>query len=76
MNTPVRTTIYLRPEIRKALKLYAAETDKSLSDAVNDIMSAEFLEDLEDITAIRQRQGGDVETYESFLAELKAKKLV
>jgi predicted HicB family RNase H-like nuclease len=36
MSRPRRSTIYFDPEIHKALRLRAAESDKSISDMVNE----------------------------------------
>ncbi|MDY0187743.1 MAG: hypothetical protein RBR16_07470 [Syntrophus sp. (in: bacteria)] len=47
-----RATVYLDPELPKALRLKAAETAQSLSKLVNDAISESLAEDAEDIAAI------------------------
>ncbi len=66
-----RATIYLEPDIHKLLKLKAAETSSSISEIVNDLLRAEFLEDAEDIQSIKERINEPTISYETLLKELK-----
>lgn len=66
-----RATIYLEPDIHKLLKLKAAETSSSISEIVNDLLRAEFLEDAEDIQSIKERINEPTISYETILKELK-----
>jgi predicted HicB family RNase H-like nuclease len=50
MNTPTkRATVYFDPAIHRALRLKAAETDRSLSDLVNEAIKLSLAEDAEDL---------------------------
>ncbi len=67
-----KATLYLRPELHKALKMKAAQTSQSMSETANQAIEAALTEDLEDIRSLRERAGGPTESYESFVAGLKA----
>ena len=51
MSTARRATIYLDPDLHRALRVKAAETDKSISDLVNDAVRQNLAEDAEDLAA-------------------------
>ncbi len=55
MGTVRRATIYLDPDLHRALRLKAAETDRTISDLVNDAVRRNLAEDAEDLTAYRER---------------------
>jgi|APSaa5957512622_1039677.scaffolds.fasta_scaffold30852_2 hypothetical protein len=57
MNTTKRSTIYFDPEIHRALRLKAAETDRSISNLVNDAVKLALTEDTEDLIAFDKRSG-------------------
>ncbi len=67
-----RATVYIRPDIHKAIKLKAAVTDQSISDIVNDALLATLSEDEEDLAAFEERANEPLMTYEELLARLKA----
>ena len=67
-----RATIYLDPELHKILKFKALETERSISDLVNDAIRHELAEDLEDLEAIKKRAKEESISYEDLLKELKA----
>jgi plasmid stability protein len=50
-----RATIYLAADIHRALRLKAAETDRSVSDLVNDAVRQSLAEDAEDLAAFELR---------------------
>lgn len=50
-----RATIYLDEEIHRALRLKAAELDRSISDLVNEAVRLSLAEDLEDLSALADR---------------------
>ena len=54
-NKTKRTTIYLDARLHKALRLKAAETDRSVSDLVNEAIQSSLAEELEDLTAFDER---------------------
>jgi plasmid stability protein len=68
----VRSTVYLEPELHKALRLKAATAHRSMSEIVNDAIRAALREDEEDLAAFAERAGERPLTYEQFLAQLKA----
>ena len=55
MSSPRRATIYLDPELHRALRIKAAETDQSISDLVNAAVRQKLAEDAEDLTVFRAR---------------------
>lgn len=66
-----RATIYLEPDIHKLLKMKAVETSSSISEIVNDLLRAEFLEDAEDIQSVKERINEPTISYEALLKDLK-----
>ena len=50
-----RATVYFDPDVHRALRLKAAETDRSLSDIVNEAVCLGLREDAEDLTAFEER---------------------
>jgi plasmid stability protein len=55
MSTARRATIYLDADLHRALRVKAAETDKSISDLVNAAVRLNLAEDAEDLAAFRTR---------------------
>jgi hypothetical protein len=66
-----RSTIYLDPDLHRALRLKAAESDKSLSDLVNDAIRRDLAEDAEDLEDYRARKREKSVDLESALKDLK-----
>ncbi|MFM6928683.1 MAG: CopG family transcriptional regulator [Bdellovibrio sp.] len=59
MGARRKATFYVDESIHKALRLKAANDDVSPSDLLNDLLAndlVEYLEDLEDIKAVKARQ--------------------
>ena len=71
MNEARRATIYFEPRLQKALKLKAVETDRSLSDLVNEAVRQSLMEDAIDLEAFEQRKNQRERSFESFVKELK-----
>jgi len=67
-----RSTIYFEPDLHKALRLKAAQSNKSVSEIVNDAVRAALREDQEDLAAFEQRVHEPVLTYEELLNDLKS----
>lgn len=67
-----RSTIYFKPALHRALRLKAAETDRSLSDLVNDAVQESLREDEEDLAAFEERVHEPTMTYAELLKDLKA----
>ena len=66
-----KSTIYFDPQIHKALRLKAAETDSSVSDIVNEAIRIVFAEDAEDIAAFTERAHEPNLSFEEVLRDLK-----
>jgi predicted transcriptional regulator len=67
-----RATIYLEPELHRALQLKAVETSRSISDIVNQSLKQSLAEDAEDLAAFSERAAEPLVSYEAFVQELKA----
>ena len=66
-----KSTIYFDPQIHKALRMKAAETDSSVSDIVNEAIRIAFAEDAEDIAAFSERAHEPNLSFEEALKDLK-----
>jgi hypothetical protein len=66
-----RATVYFDPEIHKALRLKAAETQQSMSDLVNEAVRILLAEDAEDLQAIRDREDEPSISFESFVQDMR-----
>lgn len=71
MTTTKRATIYMDEKHHRALRLKAAETDRSISDLVNDAVRAMLREDEEDLRIIRDRADEESIGFEAFVVDLK-----
>ena len=67
-----RSTIYLDPDLHRALRLKAIHTGRSMSDLVNETVRMAFREDQEDLSAFDERIKEPEMTYEALLKDLKA----
>jgi hypothetical protein len=66
-----RATVYFDPELHRALRLKAAETDRSLSDLVNEAVKLTLAEDAEDLAAFEERASEPNLPFESVVRDLK-----
>jgi plasmid stability protein len=66
-----RATIYLDPQLHRALRIKAAETDHSISDLVNEAIRQSLTEDMEDLDAFKERAEEPNLAFEEVLKELK-----
>jgi hypothetical protein len=71
-----KTTIYLTPSVRKALKRRIIDTDQTMSEYVSRAVAYAITEDLEDIEAIEKRRNEPTESLEDFLKAIKADGLI
>ena len=72
MKTTVKkSTIYFDPQIHKALRMKAAETDSSVSDIVNNAVRLILSEDAEDIAAFEERASEPNLSFEDVLKDLR-----
>lgn len=66
-----RATVYFDPSLHRVLRLKSAETSRSVSELVNDAVSAAFQEDLDDLAVFAERATEPTLSFESALKELK-----
>jgi predicted transcriptional regulator len=66
-----RATIYLDPELHRALKLKAVETSRSVSELVNDAIREALAEDAEDLEAFEERAAEPLISYDEMVKRLK-----
>ena len=66
-----RATIYFDPALHRALRVKAAETDRSLSDLVNDAVKLSLAEDAEDLASIEERAIEPDLSFEDVVKDLK-----
>jgi len=72
MSTPTRrSTVYFDPVIHRALRLKAVETDRSVSDLVNDAVKVSLAEDAEDLAAFHERASEPNLSFEKVVKDLK-----
>ncbi len=66
-----RATVYLDPELHKALRLKAVETSCSVSELVNNAVKEALAEDVEDIAAFEERVGEPLIAYDEMVKRLR-----
>lgn len=66
-----RSTVYLDEELHRALRLKAAETDRSLSELVNEAVRQSLAEDFEDLAAFADRVAEPDLPFEAAVKALK-----
>lgn len=66
-----RATIYLDPDLHKALRLKAVETSRSVSELVNNAVREALSEDAEDIKAFEERAREALISYDEMVKRLK-----
>ena len=71
MSSARRATVYLDPELHRALRIKAAETDQSISDLVNSAVRQTLTEDAEDLATFRARAKEPNLDFESVLKDLR-----
>ena len=70
-TTQKRATIYLDPELHRALRVKAAETDRTMSELVNEAIQLALAEDAEDLAAFEQRAAEPNLPFEDVVKELR-----
>lgn len=70
-NTNKRSTIYFDPAVHRALRLKAAQADRSISALVNDAVKIALTEDFEDLSAFDERAAEPNLSFEEVVADLK-----
>ena len=66
-----RATVYFDPALHRALRVKAAETERSVSDLVNEAVQLSLAEDAEDLAAFEDRVNEPSLPYESVVKDLK-----
>jgi len=66
-----RATVYFDSQIHRALRLKAAETDRSISELVNDAVRLNLAEDAEDLAAFEERAKEPNLSFEDVLKDLR-----
>jgi len=65
-----RATLYLDPELHRALRLKAAESERTMSDLVNEAIRLALAEDAEDLAAFDERASEPNLHFEEVVKEL------
>ncbi len=65
-----RATLYLDPDLHRALRLKAAETERTMSDLVNEAIRLALAEDAEDLAAFDERASEPNLPFEEVVKEL------
>lgn len=66
-----RATVYFDPALHQALRVKSAETDRSMSDLVNEAVKLSLMEDAEDLDAYQDRIAEPDMPFADVLKELK-----
>lgn len=66
-----RSTVYFDPQMHKAVRLKAAQENRSVSDIVNEAVALLASEDAEDIADFDSRRAEPTVDYASFVQKLK-----
>ena len=66
-----RATVYFEPTLHKALKLKAAETERPVSDLINDAVRASLSEDADDLLVFEERQSERTLDFEKVVKKMK-----
>ncbi len=67
-----RSTIYLDPALHRALRIKAAETDRSISELISDAVKSALAEDADDLQAFEERTSESDLLFETVVRALKA----
>jgi len=66
-----RSTVYLDPELHRALRIKAAETERSISELVNEAVKYALIEDSIDLKSFEERKDERLVRFEDVLKKLK-----
>ena len=70
-SNPKRATVYFDPELHRALRVKAAETERSMSELVNEAVQLSLTEDADDLAAFEDRVNEPNLPYEDVVKDLK-----
>ena len=71
MDETKRATIYFDANVHRALRLRAAECNRSISDMVNEAVRMTLAEDADDLRDADQRQAEPSTSFEEFVTSLR-----
>ena len=71
MSLTKRATIYLEPDLHRAVRMKAAEIEKSVSDLVNAAVRRSLAEDADDLAAFRARAKEPNLDFEAVVKDLR-----
>jgi len=66
-----RSTVYLDPSLHRALRIKAAETERSISELVNEAVKHALIEDSIDLKSFEERKDERLVRFEDVLEKLK-----
>ena len=66
-----RATVYFDPELHRTLRFNAAETERSISDLVNEAVRLSLVEDVDDLAAFKDRVNEPGLPYEDVVKDLR-----
>ena len=66
-----RTTIYLDPDLHKALRIKAATFSRSVTELINNAVRESLAEDAEDIASFEERKTEHLISYDEMIKRLK-----
>jgi len=70
-NNTKRATIYLDSELHHALRVKAVETERSISELVNEAIKYALIEDSIDLSVFEERRSEPLLAFEDVLKKLK-----
>ena len=71
MSLAKRATVYLDPDLHRALRMKAAETEQSVSELVNEALRLSLVEDADDLADFRARAKEPNLDFETVLKDLR-----
>jgi len=71
MSSGKRATVYLDPDLHRAVRVKAAETEKTVSELVNTALRQSLAEDAEDLASFRARSKEPNLDFETVLKDLR-----
>lgn len=71
-----RATVYFDRDLHRALRFTAAETDRSISDLVNEAVRYSLAEDAEDLQSFDSRVSEPDLAYEDVIKDLKRREKI
>ena len=71
MPATKRATVYFDPDLHRALRMKSAETERTLSEIVNEAVRSTLAEDADDLAAFRQRAKEPTLAFENVPRDLK-----